>query len=297
MPAIDERNLPHPSAASARASWNPASLLDGWIDPRPLALVRVAIGVAGLLAGLELLGLASRVLAPGIIALPLVPGLPRMSAAAAPLVVSLWLALALLVALGMLLRPAALALSGLAAYTMLSEQQFYSNHLYLLILLLLIVAWSPADTAWALRRRGLAPRLVPAFTATLLQLQITAVYLFSALSKLNPIFLTGAVLAAEPGIVGLVERLPIEDGLVLRLLAAGAILAELAIVVCLWTPRLRPLAVPLGLGLHGTILATMGAEPAGGLGLLMFAVAMLAPYGLFFAPRALPPPEAIPIPR
>jgi hypothetical protein len=291
MSAVDERDVLTAEAPPGRAPrLTFATLLDGWIDPRPLAFVRIAVGAAGVLAGLELLGIAGRVLAPGIVALPLLPGLPRITAAMLPAVVGLWLALALLVALGALLRPAALALAALAGHTILSEQQFYSNHVYLLVVLLLILAWSPADRAWALRpRRGPAPRLVPGFAAALLQLQISAVYLFSALSKLNPVYLSGAVLAAEPGVVALVERLPIDPALTLRAGAAGAILAELAIVACLWTPRLRPLALLLGLGLHGAILTTMGAEPAGGIGLLMFATCMLAPYALFFARRARPP--------
>jgi hypothetical protein len=260
------------------------------IDPRPLAAVRIAVGLAGILGAIEVFALGSFVVAPGIIALPMLPGMPRLTPETLPIVVAVWMCAAILVLLGLFVRPAGLFLAGLIGVVLLSEQQLYSNHLYLLAIETALIAIGPSDAVWSLVARATpAPARIPGWSAVLLQLQISAVYLYGALSKLNPVYLSGAVLANQEGVASLAAVVAGALGLtttaLLIALAVGAVLIELLLILFLWQRRLRLLAIPLGLILHGIIQVSMGGEASIGIGLIEFMLLMLPPYSLFFAGR------------
>jgi hypothetical protein len=267
--------------------------LERRIDPRPRAAVRIAVGLAGILGAIEVYALGSFVVAPGILALPMVPGMPRLTPETLPIVVAVWMCAAILVLLGTLMRPAGLFLAGLIGMVLLSEQQLYSNHLYLLAIETALVAIGPSDAVWSLAARGKPqPTHIPGWSATLLQLQLSSVYLYGALSKLNPVYLSGAVLANQEGVVGMLAdiagsaaTLGLTTATLLIALSVGAVLIELLLILFLWQRRLRLLAIPLGVILHGIIQVTMGGEASIGIGLVEFMLLMLPPYSLFFAGR------------
>lgn len=258
-------------------------------DPRYLAFVRIVVGCAALLAGLETYGVLWRISRPGLIVLPVLPWVPRLEPGLIAPLATTWLICAVLFTIGLWARAAGLTLAGVIGYLLLSDQQVYSNHLYLLGLVVLLTALGACGAAWSLEARGRAPVVaVPGWPALLVQLQITAVYLFGGLSKLNATYLSGAVLAAQPGILAGVERLPGAPGTWLVILATGSIAVELLIAVGLWLPRWRVMAVLLGALLHGTIIVTMGDSLASAWQLTVFALTITAPYALFFAPPARP---------
>ena len=98
------------------------------------------------------------------------------------------------------------------------------------------------------------------------RLQLTALYAFAALAKLNETFLSGSVLAAalEGGPVPL-PRLPV---LVLVILGIALIAVEALLAVTPWV--LQRLGLLLAVGLHGTALLVVGGGPLVTLRLVVF---------------------------
>jgi hypothetical protein len=232
---------------------------------KALALARLAVGAA---AGLEafavapLLRLSSD---PLILRMPIVPFLPRLTGAAVPIFVVIWAGAALAFVVGMARRVSGAILLVALGYVLLLDQQTYSNHTYLLFLvtaLLTFVAHSP-DAAW------------------LLKTQITIVYLFAALSKINPAFISGLVIAGALKPAAATFGVPAAwrgpEALVPAALATIA--TEVFLARGLWSARWRRTAAILGIGLHGgTVLLMANVQP-----LAVFGVTCVALYPLFFA--------------
>src|SRR6266496_4435182 len=113
-------------------------------DARPVAIVRMLVGLAAIGFALEAWVNMGRVLSPQVVDMPYVAWYPILPAAMLPLFIGLWLcaALAFVIGLGTRLCGAILTLS--MAYTIFFDQQLYSNHLYLvtLVVLLLTIAES-----------------------------------------------------------------------------------------------------------------------------------------------------------
>jgi Vitamin K-dependent gamma-carboxylase len=253
--------------------------LSATADPRPLAMVRIIVGLVALASAAEVLFLLPKALDPAMLHLPLLPLLPRLPQATAPAFVGAWMVCALLLSVGLAARPAALALMALVGYYILLDQQLYSNHHYLLLLLLLLLGLARSDATLSLEARQRRRRVfaVPGWPVILIQLQLTAVYIFSVLSKLNLSFLSGEVIS---GVTAFPLPLPP------TMLALLTIAVELFIAYGLWRPRLRLLAALAGLALHGGIVVSMGAVSAlDAYQLGVFSALICAPYLLFFAQR------------
>ena len=72
--------------------------------------------------------------------------------------------------------------------------------------------------------------------------------------------------------------------------AVASILTELFLAIALWLPRLRWLALLVGIGFHVMIIYTGGARPGEpDIAFAIFALVTVAPYALFFD---LPPRQA-----
>ena len=151
------------------------------------------------------------------------------------------------------------------------------------MLLLLTIAESGAR--FSLDARWLSGRdLIPEWPILLLKIQISIVYFYAALVKVNPQYLSGAMLAsfwpfnelaALPGGWSPAQILPF--------LAVVSILTELFLAVALWVPRLRWLALAVGVGFHMVIIWTGGAQPGvPDIPFAIFALVTVAPYVLFF---------------
>ncbi len=257
------------------------------IDPRPLAATRITLAVAALLESAQLAILLPALAAPAAVRLPHPwSPLPAFGPALAWSVAAITAGAALALALGWRARAAATALAGTLAVVLAADRQLYSNHLWLLVCLIALLALTDCGAARSLdaRRRGGAPEPVRAWPARLLQTQLTAVYTFAALTKLNPEYLSGAVLAAflratsPPAAV-----LGRQAGGPLAALAVATVAIEALLAIALWIPRLRRPAFALGIGFHLAILSSM--EPA--LPFAVFGVASIAVYPLFSA-RSLP---------
>jgi hypothetical protein len=246
----------------------------------PLAVARIIIGINAALASFEAWRALSRLLRPTVVRIPFFPWIPLLPASALPAFIALWLVAALLLVVGWKTRVAGCVLTLVTWYALLLDQQVYSNHLYLLALLILLLTISDSGAAWSLdARQRAAPSDVAAWPIVLLKLQVTLVYFFSAIAKITPLYLSGEVMALmlkNEGWLALPQ--PWRTPAVMSCLAMASIAAELFIAIGLWSPRLRRFAIVTGIGFHLSILAIMNSSR---LSLLIFALSMFAAYVLF----------------
>jgi len=193
--------------------------------------------------------------------LPYVSWLPPITPAIYDWLHWLQYPLILLLGFGLWTRASALLLLAMQSWIFFSDALDYRNHPYFFLLLLAAIALQPAAPAlmgrswseWAAQR-------VPWCWPRLIQLQLSLCYLFAALHKLHPGYLSGEVLAdLRPGTPAF---------------AAWCVVAlELGLAVTLWIPRLRLRAVVIGVLFH-LLLALL-------LGVHTFSLAIIAIYALF----------------
>jgi hypothetical protein len=254
-------------------------------DARPVGLVRILVGLAAIGFALEAWVNMGRVLAPQVVDMPYVAWYPRLPITALPVFIAAWLSAALGLALGLRSRLCGAVLTACMAYTLFFDQQLYSNHLYLatLVVLLLTIADSGASFSLDARRTGGRDMIVE-WPILLLKMQISIVYFYAALLKINPQYLAGTMIAGFWPF-SQSELLPggLSPALVLPLIAWLSILLEFFLAVALWVPRLRWLALVVGVAFHMAIIWTGGARPGvPDIPFAIFAMVTVAPYALFF---------------
>ena len=229
-----------------------------------------------------------RLLAPLVVKIPFFPWLPVLPPGALRLFLAVWLVAALAFALGWKTRVAGAVLALVTGYALVLDQQTYSNHLYLLFLVILLLTIADSGAAWALDARGHATRSeVAGWPILLLKIQVTIVYVFSAASKITPPYLAGEILTRslkQEGWLAVPEtwRTPTA----MSVLAVTSVAVELFIAFGLWAPRLRLAAILAGAGFHVLIIAVLDSSR---LSLAIFALAMFAGYVVF--PRSPGRPE------
>ncbi|RWR25080.1 hypothetical protein D8Y24_03590 [Agrococcus lahaulensis] len=244
--------------------------LDLRVDPQPVAFARIllsfALGVTVLEASAVLSGIAA-----GKLQYPVFPALPGPT----PFGVQVYLVIGLIAAacllVGLFTGAAAATGSIALAAALLWDQQTYSSHHLLATLLLAYLAFAESGHTWGVGALRSPPgATVPWWPQALMMTQVTALYLFAALSKINPRFLSG-----EP----LQEWMWIDWPLWMsQALAFATVATELFLAAALWIPRLRVLAVVAGVGLHAGIVIGLAEQT---LVLTAFAAASMSTYGLF----------------
>ena len=253
----------------------------GQADPLPLAILRIAVGLNAVLCGIETWTNFRAVLQPTGLRVPFA-GLPLFSAEWSVPFMAVWFAAAALLALGCWTRSAGGVLALLMAYVLLVDQQTYSNHLYLLTLEVIFLVLGNAGAAWSVDawRRGYEEQ-TPSWLVTLWKIQISIVYFFAAAAKVNATFLSGEVLAIYWPTTGALAFLePLREPWILGAMAWISVGVEFFLAFALWSRALRRLAGVLGIGLHlGMILLVSQKDPTG---IIVFALASLPPYLLFF---------------
>jgi vitamin K-dependent gamma-carboxylase len=195
----------------------------------------------------------------------------------------------LAMALGIFYRAATLVLLLGYLYVFLLDATHYLNHIYLLLLLLFLLLFLPADRALSLaarRRPARARREVPTWVRALLVGQISMVYVFGGIAKLNPDWVAGRPI--RQWMVLALRQAPWRAEIITapwfsEIIVWGGIAFDLGIVPLLLWRRTRALAVVASLGFHLTnaYLFSIGVFPW----------AMLIATTLFFDPswpRRLP---------
>ena len=249
-------------------------------------MARIGLGLAALLKLVATAPVLVRLLSPSTLRAPFFEWLPYPESPGIALLLLTWLAGALAFSFGARTHTAGMALAGSLAYVLVLDQQLYSNHLYLLLLLVALVTIGDGGAALSIdaRRRG-RREYVAAWPVALLKLQVSIVYGFAALAKLNVYFLSGALLAAylrRGGLIPLPE--PLLGFPVVTVLAISAVATEGYLALALWSPSRRASALVVGVALHLFMVLTLAPT----LELLVFAVELLALYPLFFPqPRRL----------
>jgi uncharacterized membrane protein YphA (DoxX/SURF4 family) len=252
-------------------------------DARAVAIVRMLVGLAAIGFAFEAWANIGRVLSPQVVNMPYIAWYPVLPAALLPLLIGVWLCAALAFALGFGTRLCGAILTLSMAYTLFLDQQLYSNHLYLatLVVLLLTIADSGARFSLDARRSGRRD-LILEWPILLLKIEISIVYFYAALLKINPQYLSGVMLTTFWPLDQL-AALPSSWAWVPSILAVASILLELFLAVALWLPRWRWLALAAGIGFHMLIIWTGGAQPGiPDIPFAIFALVTIAPYALFF---------------
>jgi predicted DCC family thiol-disulfide oxidoreductase YuxK len=249
-------------------------------NARTAALLRICAALAGFLVWLEEAPVMLRLTEPGILRVPY-PGLPQVPAVLFQLAIASWLMALIGLAIGFQPRLAAGTLAAVLGFTLLADQQLYSNHLYLLLLVVILIRLSDAGAALSV---GHAQRrdMVPGWPLGLVRAQVSIIYGFAALAKLNPAYLSGTVLGAYLRDTGPIPVPHDWRGFQLLFgLSILSVLAEAFLAVALWLPYWRRTALVVGLALHVGIAVWL--EPT--LQLITFGFLMLPLYLAFIDPR------------
>ena len=254
-------------------------------DARALGMCRIAVGMAATLQAFRTWALLHWVYGVDVVRARPVAWIPDLGIDAVPYYVTAWLAMSVCFTLGAMTTLSGTLLATLVAYQLALDLNLYSNHVYLLGLavLLLTVARSGTRLSVDSRRRGPSAHAatVPYTGVFLLRFQLTVVYLFTALQKVNARFLSGEVLQNV-----LLWGNAVPDLRMFRLLAVAVILTELFLAAALWIDRVRKWAFALGFTMH--LLIPVGM-PGHREDLAVFSGVML---GMYFA--FLPRPEERP---
>lgn len=250
----------------------------GWmtqeVSGRPLGLARIGVGLAAAIRAFIALPLLLKLAEPDSLRLPYADWLPDPSTPLAWGIFAVWLISAIALMAGWNVPVAGPVLLAAIVVTLSLDQQLYANHLYLMAWLALLLTL--ADSAAAVSVGG-RDRPVVRWPLLLIMAQVSIVYGFSALTKLNSEFMSGSVLASvlNGGLV------PFPDALrtpgFLSVVGVVAVIVELFLAVFLWSPRLRLAAFAVGLGLHLSITLFMSPTPE----LIVFSLEILSLYLVF----------------
>lgn len=262
-------------------------------DERRVGFVRIAIGIAVLATAVETGEYLGRVLAASSLALPYMGPIPRLPEKLFIPFLTVWCLAGLAFLVGWNTRIAGTVLTLVMGYTLIVDQQTYSNHLYLLTCIVLLLTLAGAGAAVSLdarRRSGI--NHVAAGPVFLLKTQLSVMYAFAALNKISAIYLSGAVLSVTLRWEGPVA-LPAaaRNPTILAIMALSSVVIEAFLAVALWSPKWRKGALVAGVALHLGMIATVPLPDM--LAVAIFALASLSLYVLFFdnAPTLTPHDE------
>jgi hypothetical protein len=213
--------------------------------------------------------------------LPALPFLPTPSAEAFTWLCCARLLAVALAVLGIYARAGLMfgALTGI--YVLLLDRLGYHHNRYALFLFVFLLAFTPCDQQWSLRKTP-----IPSFMigARALKLQIALIYLASSISKLLDVdWRSGLVLQVRMlrhleqtiarGVPASIANFLVRDNTALWL-ARGAIATELLLALALQSKRLRKLAIGVGIVFHLAIELTSNVEGFTGVMLVGYVVVL-----------------------
>lgn len=248
------------------------------IDARPVIFARIVIGSMAVIRAVEGWRIGSRVVDPSTLKAPLIPGLTVSSELLLPLMVT-WVICAVLFTVGIRIRVVGAILTACMFITLLADEQLYSNHLYLLAIEVLLLTFAGSAKVQDPEKNA----TVPAWPVVLLKIQLSIVYAFAAITKITPLFLSGALLYLNLRRTGLFALPPSLRTLpILSILSVVAVLTEIFLSLALWSNKYRRVGVVVGVLFHITL--TLMIVPEVAIQLFVFSLAVLALYPLYFFP-------------
>lgn len=251
-------------------------VLNSRVDARPVTFARIIVGLLALVRAIEGWRIGSRVADPSTLKAPLISGLTITPELLLPLTVT-WIVCALLFTIGVWMRVAGFLLVACMLVTLLLDEQLYSNHLYLLAIEVLLLTLCGKAKAHGPNKRA----TLPAWPVVLLKIQLSIVYIFAAVTKITPLFLSGAILYLNLRRSGWLALPPSLRTLpVLAVLSGVAVITEIFLALALWSDKYRRIGVVVGVLFHLTL--TLMIVPEVAIQLLVFSLAVLALYPLYF---------------
>jgi predicted DCC family thiol-disulfide oxidoreductase YuxK len=241
---------------------------------RQVAIFRIAVGLAVVVRGLKTTrDLYLLQYDPLVIPAPLYDWAPRpQTLPGMALLAGTFLLAGVTLTIGWHARLSAFVACVLSTWLHLVDQNFWGHHVYFMTLMLLLLSTADSDASLSIRwiREGRPERDVPSWPAWLAQVQLSLAYFFTAVAKLNPVFLSGEVMRSRivtwPGMSSLAQPL-----------AIVALAAEFFLAFALWSPRLRPWALVVGCLMHGLIPILLTPYA----GLIVFTLLVFGVYVLF----------------
>ena len=257
-------------------------------DARRASLIRIVIGMDAALRGEEARNVMQAVAHPNKLHLPYVFGLGVPPQPWLDIYAVAWILLGVAFAAGWRTLWTGLALSAVMFSSLLFDEQTFSNHLYFISIIVLLLALAGAGGRYSIDSwRGRGSAFVAQWPITLLKLQLSLIYFFGAVSKINPIYLSGVVLERNLHAGGLITLPPeLRTMTICAVLSAASVAIDLALALGLWLPRFRAITAAGGIVFHIFMVSLLTANLSGQLA--MFAVACMALY-LFFFPAPMPP--------
>ena len=243
---------------------------------RPLGVARAAVGVAALIrAAIQYEILRSLIVGDAIRA-PRFSWLPYVTLDFLWLFMGLWVLASISFALGFRTRLSGSVLLACLAYQLALDENLYANNFYLMALIVLLLTVADSGCSFSLDRRLFRkdPEQVSRWSTLLPRLQISIVYFYSAVVKLNPAFLAGRAIVRSTRLSGMLQGTLAPQGI-----AAITIGVEFFLALALWVPPLRRAAFALGFLLHAAIFVGMNSTYT--VAMFTFGLTMLAPYLLF----------------
>jgi hypothetical protein len=168
------------------------------------------------------------------------------------------------------------------ALTMALDRQFYSTHLYLLTLLVVLLAVANAGGYRSVDAGSeRASDTSPAWGVVLLRCQVSIVYAFAALSTVQLSYAADGTLAASlRGAGGFALPQAWRSPDVMGVMAVAYIGVCLWLAAALWSRRRRTTATIVGVAFHAALVG-LASDP---LGFAIFGAAMVSTYGAFYVP-------------
>ena len=254
-------------------------LLYNWVsrqnDPPPLAIARIGVGTAFLLDWFNKVDRREASFDRDLFHYPWADWLPVLPSEYASLSFILWFVGTVGLIVGYHTRiSGAIAIIGNGLY-FFADRQNYSNHGYLLLLLIFLLTLADSGAALSLDSRRKQPRLVNAWAIDLLKIQLSIVYFFTFIVKIRPDWLSGALmyLNLNGPLAPYLTQIP---G-IYRGLALIALVAEAFLFWALWSKKWQELAFFVGFLLHVGILFSVKFT----LGLISFGLLSISLYPLF----------------
>ena len=264
-----------------RASDHLFALVTARAPSGPVAIARMILGTVVLAHAPETWRVLRRLVEPAVLRLPMWSFVPEPTLPTVTALAVLWVVAAASFALGYRTRVSGSVLAVVLAIVLGLDEQTYSNHLYLMTIVVGLLTLADCGAARSLdaRRTGVRPD-VPGWPVALLKAQLTIVYGFAALAKLNAVYLSGRALARVVPWREIASLFGMRAAVYIVIAASiAAVVTETLLAVWFWSPRWRVPAVALGVLLHAGIVALMpGKVP-----LAIFAGVMFSLYPLFWA--------------
>lgn len=244
------------------------------VNPRPLAVARIGVGTAFMMDWFNKIDRRVESFDSNLFHYPWANWLPVLPSEYSYLPFILWFIGGLGLIIGYRTRiSGAIALLGNGLY-FFADRQNYSNHGYLLLLIVFLLTLADSGAALSVDARHRKPRLVAGWVVDLLKIQLSIVYFYTFLVKLRPDWLSGFLmhLNLNGPLAPYLTQLP---G-VYRGLAGLTLLIEGFLFWALWS-KWREWAFLVGLLLHLGILLSVKFT----LGLISFSLLSVSLYPLF----------------